>query len=229
MAIGLLGRKVGMTQIFDDAGQAIPVTVIQAGPCHILQLRTPERDGYEAIQVGYLDKSRQRATRAERGHVARLESKRQKLLAAAGIQTLPKANCEPKRYIKEFRHPISGYSVGQVLTVEVFKDVAAVDVTGTTKGRGFSGVMRRHGFSGQRASHGVKKVHRHPGSTGCNTSPGRVVPGRRMAGHYGHERRTIRNLKLVKIDPENNLLLVKGAVPGPVGGVVMIRATNKVG
>lgn len=229
MAIGLLGRKVGMTQIFDDAGRAISVTVIQAGPCHVLQLRTTERDGYEAIQVGYLDKSRERATRAERGHVARLESKRQKLLAAAGIQTLPKANCEPKRYIKEFRHPIEGYSVGQVLTVELFKDVAAVDVTGTTKGRGFAGVMKRHGYAGQRASHGVKKVHRHPGSTGCNTSPGRVVPGRRMAGHYGHERCTIRNLKVIKIDPETHVLLVRGAVPGPVGGVVLIRPTNKVG
>jgi len=229
MALGLLGRKVGMTQIFDDAGRAIPVTVIQAGPCHILQLRTPERDGYEAIQLGYLDKSRERASRAERGHVARLESKRQKLLAAAGIQTLPKADCEPKRVIKEFRHPIEGYTVGQVLTVDLFKDVAAVDITGMTKGRGFTGVIKRHGFSGQRASHGVKKVHRHPGSTGCNTSPGRVVPGRRMAGHYGNEKCTIRNLKLVKIDPEHHLLLVKGAVPGPVGGVVIIRATNKVG
>ncbi|MGQ9505552.1 MAG: 50S ribosomal protein L3 [Thermogutta sp.] len=229
MAIGLLGRKVGMTQIFDEAGRAIPVTVIQAGPCHVLQLRTTERDGYEAIQLGYLDKSRERATRAERGHVARLESKRQKLLAAAGIQTLPKANCEPKRYIKEFRHPIEGYSVGQVLTVELFKDVAAVDVTGTTKGRGFSGVVKRHGYAGQRASHGVKKVHRHPGSTGCNTSPGRVVRGRRMAGHYGHERCTIRNLKVIKIYPEDHVLLVRGAVPGPVGGVVLIRPTNKVG
>jgi len=229
MALGLLGRKVGMTQIFDDAGRAIPVTVIQAGPCHILQLRTPERDGYEAIQLGYLDKPRERASRSERGHVARLESKRQKLLAAAGIQTLPKANCEPKRFIKEFRHSTEGYAVGQVLTVDLFKDVAAVDVTGMTKGRGFSGVITRHGYSGQRASHGVKKVHRHPGSTGCNTSPGRVVPGRRMAGHYGHEKCTIRNLKLVKIDPEHHLLLVKGAVPGPVGGVVIIRATNKVG
>ncbi|ASV73989.1 LSU ribosomal protein L3p (L3e) [Thermogutta terrifontis] len=229
MALGLLGRKVGMTQIFDEDGRVIPVTVIQAGPCHILQLRTLDRDGYEAIQVGYLDKPRRKATRAERGHVAKLDSKRQRLLAAAGIQTLPKANCEPKRFIREFRHPVDGFSVGQVLTVELFQGVKAVDVTGTTKGRGFSGVMKRHGFAGQGASHGVKKVHRHPGSTGCNTSPGRVVPGRRMAGHYGHERCTIRNLQLVKIDPERHLLVVRGAVPGPAGGLVIIRPTNKVG
>lgn len=228
MALGLLGRKVGMTQVYDEQGCAIPVTVIQAGPCHILQLRTKERDGYEAIQVGYLDKLRQRASRAERGHVANLESKRQKLLTAAGIQAPPKANCEPKRFIREFRHPIGGFSVGQILKVDLFKDVKAVDVTGTTKGRGYTGVMRRYGFAGQGASHGAKKVHRHPGSTGCNTTPGRVLSGRQMAGHYGDERCTIRNLQVVRIDTENNILVVRGAIPGPQGGLVIIRPTNKV-
>jgi len=227
MSIGLLGRKVGMTQLFSPSGDVVPVTVLQVGPCQILQLRTKDRDGYEAVQLGYLDKPRRLASRAERGHVVRLDSKRQKSRAAAGVAAVPKAQCEPKRLIREFRASIEGYQVGQELTVALFEKVAAVDVTGVTKGRGTAGVMKRHHFRGQRASHGVKKVHRHPGSIGCNTFPHRVFKGRRMAGHMGHVRRTIRNLKVVRVDLENHLVLVNGAVPGPNGGYVMIRETNK--
>jgi large subunit ribosomal protein L3 len=228
MAIGLLGRKVGTTQIFEPTGEVIPVTVIQAGPCHVLQVRTSERDGYEAIQVGYLDKPRRLASRSQRGHVAKLDSKRARRRATAGVEAPPKADCEPKRFIREFRGAVDGYTVGQELNVGLFNEVKAVDVTGTSKGRGTAGVMKRHGFSGQRATHGVKKVHRHGGSTGQNTSPGRVLKGKRMAGRLGNVRTTARNLKVVRVDAENNLLLVRGAVPGPRGGYLIIRQTNKV-
>ena len=227
MAPGLLGRKVGMTQIFDSVGQVIPVTVIQAGPCHVLQLRTKDRDGYEAVQLGFLDKPRRLASRSVRGHVAKLESKRQRRRAASGLEAVAKPNCEPKRFIREFSGSTDGLEVGQELKVDIFSEIASVDVVGTSKGRGTAGVMKRHGFLGQRASHGVKKVHRHPGSTGCNTDPHRIFKGRHMAGRYGAARRTVRNLKVVKVDVENNLLLVRGAVPGPNGGYVVVRQTNK--
>jgi large subunit ribosomal protein L3 len=227
MVVGLLGRKVGMTQIFDPTGQVIPVTVIQAGPCHVLQVRTSQKDGYEAVQVGYLNKPRRLASRAARGHVAKLDSKRQKRRAAAGVEALPKADCEPQRFVREFRGATDGLQVGQQLLVDIFAQTAAVDVVGTSKGRGTAGVMKRHGFKGQRASHGVKKVHRHAGSIGCNTDPHHVFKGRRMAGHYGDARRTARNLKVVQVDLENNLLLVRGAVPGPNGGYLVIKQTNK--
>jgi large subunit ribosomal protein L3 len=227
MNIGLLGRKVGMTQIYDPAGDAIPVTVIQAGPCNVLQLKTKERDGYEAVQLGYLDKPRRLASRSQRGHVANLDSKRQKRLSAAGVASPPKPDCEPKRFVREFRVAIEGFQIGQQIGVAVFEGVKAVDVTGTSKGRGTAGLIKRHNYRGQRASHGVKKVHRHAGSIGCNTFPARVFKGRRMAGHFGAERCTTRNMKLVQIDAENNLLLVNGAVPGPNGGYVLIRQTNR--
>lgn len=229
MSVGLLGRKVGMTQVYDPAGNVIPVTVIQAGPCHVLQLRTSDRDGYDAVQLGFLDKARRLASRAQRGHVAKLESKRQRRRAAAGIEAAVKADCEPKCLVREFRAAVDGYQVGQELKVDVFAAVKAVDVTGITKGRGTTGVMKRHNFKGQRATHGVKKVHRHCGSIGCNTFPHHVFKGRRMAGHYGCERVTTRNLRVVKVDVENNLLLICGAVPGPAGGYVSIRKTNKLG
>jgi large subunit ribosomal protein L3 len=227
MAIGLLGRKVGMTQIFDEAGNVVPVTVIQAGPCHVLQLRTKDRDGYDAVQLGFLDKPRRLASRSQRGHVAKLDSKRSKERSKAGVEALPKADCEPKRFIREFRGSTDGITVGQALDVTQFAEVKRVDVVGTTKGRGTAGVMVRHNFQGQRATHGVKKVHRHAGSIGQSQFPGHVPKGRRMAGHYGDERSTMRNLKLVRIDAENNLVLVLGAVPGPIGGYVMIKETNK--
>jgi large subunit ribosomal protein L3 len=229
MAKGLLGRKVGMTQIYNESGEVIPVTVIEAGPCHVLQVRTPDRDGYDAIQIGYLDKPRRLARRSERGHVAKLSSKRSKKLAELDREPVQKADCEPKRFVREFRDSAEGCEVGQELTVELLAEAAAVDVTGISKGRGFAGVMKRHNFSGQRATHGVKKVHRHAGGTGCSASPSRTFKGRRMAGHYGAERVTVRNLKVVRVDAENNVILVRGAVPGPNGGMLEIRETNKVG
>ena len=219
-----------MTQVFDATGQMIPVTVIQAGPCNVLQLRTAAVDGYAAVQLGYLDKPRRLASRSVRGHVARLDSKRQKRLSAAGAAPTPKADCEPQRFVREFR--VAGaeegqFQVGQKLRVDLFTQVKAVDITGVTKGRGTAGAMKRHHFSGQRASHGVKKVHRHVGSIGMNTDPHHVFKGHKMAGHLGSANRTARNLKVVKIDLDNNLLLVRGAVPGPNGGYLTIRQTNK--
>lgn len=228
MAIGLLGRKVGMTQIFDETGSVVAVTVIEAGPCHVLQLRTAERDGYEAVQVGFLDKPRRLASRSERGHVAKLESKRSKKRAKAGVELAAKADCEPKRFVREFRVATEGLKVGQTLDVNVFSGVKSVDVIGTTKGRGFAGVMVRHNMAGQRATHGVKKVHRHPGSIGQSQFPGHVPKGRRMAGQHGNAQRTARNLKVVRVDAENNLLLVYGAIPGPNGGYVVINKANMV-
>ena len=227
MPIGLLGRKVGMTQIFDETGSAVPVTVIEAGPCHVLQVRSLERDGYEAVQIGFDDKPRRLASRSLRGHVAKLDSRRSRSRAKAGVESIAKADCEPKRYIRELRGSVEGVEVGQQLGVDIFSDVKRVDVTGTSKGRGTTGVMRRHNYKGQRASHGVKKVHRHAGSIGQSQFPGRVPKGRRMAGRYGNERSTSRNLKVVRIDAENNLLLVHGAVPGPNGGYVFVRQTKK--
>jgi large subunit ribosomal protein L3 len=227
MAKGILGRKVGMTQVYDERGNAIPLTVLEAGPCHVLQLRNVERDGYEAVQLGFGDKPRERASRSERGHVANISSKRSGDRASAGVEAAPKADCEPQRFIRELRGATDGLEVGQVLSVNALDGVAAVDIVGTSKGRGYSGPMRRHNFAGQRATHGVKKVHRHPGGTGCSAFPSRTFKGRRMAGQYGNARTTVRNLKVYKVDVEHNLLLVRGAVPGPNGGYVVIRETNK--
>lgn len=227
MAIGLLGRKVGMTQLYDETtGEVTPVTVIQAGPCRVLQVRSPDTDGYEAVQLGYLDKPRRLASRSERGHVARLDSKRSKARGAAGIAVVPKASCEPKRLVREFRTSAEGVSVGDEVGVDAFADVGAVDVVGTSKGRGFAGAMKRHNFSGQRATHGVKKCHRHLGGTGCSAYPSRLFKGRKMPGRYGGVRCTVRNLKLVQVDKDNNLMVVRGGIPGPNGGYVMIRETN---
>ena len=216
-----------MTQIYDTTGEVIPVTVLQVGPCHVLQLKTQRRDGYEAVQLGYLDKPRRLASRGSRGHVAKLDSKRQKRRAAAGVEAVVKPDCEPKRFVREVRGSIDGYEVGQELTVDVFSEIKAVDVIGTSKGRGMAGAMKRHNFRGQRASHGVKKCHRHLGGTGCSASPSRLFKGRKMAGQYGNARCTVRNLEVVKIDVDNNLLVVRGAVPGPNGGFLMIQQTNK--
>ena len=229
MGIGLLGRKVGMTQIYSDTGKVIPVTVIEAGPCHVLQVKTVERDGYEAIQLGYLDKPRRLASRSVRGHVATLESKRQRRLSSAGTPAVVKADCEPKRFVREFRGSVEGYEVGQEIGVDTMAEVESVDIVGTSKGRGTAGAMKRHNFSGQRASHGVKKCHRHLGGTGCSAYPSRVLKGKKMPGRYGAARSTMRNVKVVRVDAENNLLLIRGAVPGPNGGYVTIRKTNKLG
>ena len=226
---GLLGRKIGMTQIFDaESGAVVPVTVIEAGPCPVTSVRTPDRDGYAAVQIGFADKPRRLASRSVRGQVADLDGRRAKKRAEAGVASLPKAGCEPQRFTRELRGVYAGAEVGQVLTVDVFDGVEFVDITGTTKGRGTAGVMKRHGFKGQRASHGVKKVHRHQGGTGQNTSPARVFKGKRMAGRFGNERSTMRNVKLVRVDKDQNLLLIRGAVPGPNGTFVTVMRTNKV-
>ncbi len=224
---GLLGRKIGMTQIFDDDGTVVPVTVIEAGPCTVLLSRSAGRDGYDAIQVGYRDKPRRLASRSVRGQVVKLESKRAKKRSHAGIEMVAKADCEPQRFVREFRGETKA-QVGQKITVAVFEGCDAVDVIGVSKGRGTAGVMKRHGFSGQRATHGVKKVHRHQGGTGMCQSPGRLFKGKKMAGRFGNERSTMRNLRLVDIDNDRNLLVVRGAVPGPNGGYVVVRQTNKV-
>lgn len=250
MSVGLLGRKIGMTQVYDGP-DLVAVTVIEAGPCPVLQLRTIDRDGYEAVQIGFDDKPRRLASRGERGHVVKLGSKRQKGLAEAGVELIEKADCEPKRFIREFRGngDLGALEVGQPLTVAQFlgtevlkdernKDVKDedgstvmkpifVDVIGTSKGRGFAGVMKRHNFSGQRASHGVKRVHRHGGSIGMSADPARVFKGTRMPGRYGGKRITVRHLRVVRADEENNLLLLRGAVPGPNGSYLVIRPTNK--
>jgi large subunit ribosomal protein L3 len=240
MSKGILGRKVGMTQVFDqETGQVTPVTVIQAGPCHVLQIRTPEKDGYAAVQLGFLDKKRpqkdrrsrpSQASRAERGHVASIRSKRADKLQAAGRPIPPKANCEPKQFIRELRGSTEGLEVGQVLKADRLAEVKAVDVTGYTRGRGYAGAMKRHGFKGQRATHGVKKCHRHMGGTGSLAAwrgGGRPKKGKRMPGQYGDEKVTSRNLKLVRVDADENIVLVRGAVPGAAGSLVVIRETNK--
>ncbi len=239
MSKGILGRKIGMTQVYDpETGVATPVTVIEAGPCTVLQIRTKEKDGYEAVQLGYFDKVRpqkdrrtrqSKASRAERGHVANIGSKRSKRRAASGLEAVPKADCEPKKFVRELRGSAEGLEVGQEVRVDALDGVTAVDVIGTSKGRGYAGVMKRHNYAGQRASHGVKKVHRHAGGTGMSASPSRLFKGKKMAGQYGNARVTQRNLKLVKIDAENNLLLVHGVVPGPNGGMLVIKETNKLG
>ncbi len=210
MRVGLLGRKVGMTQIYQEDGTAVPVTVLECGPCTVLQVRTAERDGYHALQLGFDDKKRTRATQPERGHAK-------------------KVNAEPKRFIREIRQEQpADVAEGATLTVDVFAAIKSVDVVGTSKGRGFTGVIKRHGFKGLRATHGVKRMHRHPGSSGPSADPARTRKGIRKPGHHGHARVTVRNLKVVRVDAANNLLLVRGAVPGPNGGYLMVHQTNKV-
>lgn len=248
MSLGLLGTKVGMTQVYTEDGTIAPVTVLQVGPCPILQVRTTEKDGYNAVQVGYKDKPRRKATRAESGHVsAKMTSKRRTL----NVKPLtPKAEVEPQRHIREFRLKAAATNqVGELLTVEkifgtpgkvkdaegnekevIVVGVKRVDVVGTSKGRGFTGVMKRHNFKGLRTSHGVKKGSRQRGSIASNASnrgSGRPKKGIRMAGQYGNTQVTSRNLLVVKFDAENHLLLVRGAVPGPNGGFIIVRPTRK--
>ncbi len=230
MTMGLLGTKVGMTQVYDSEGKIAPVTVLQVGPCPVLQIRNLEKDKYHAVQLGYRDKPRRKATRAESGHVSgKMTSKRR----TAGKKPLaPKAEVEPQRHIREFRfQEAPAVQVGEVLTVDkVFGEIKRVDVVGTSKGRGYSGVMKRHNYKGLRKSHGVKKGSRQRGSIASNASnrgSGRPKRGIRMAGQYGNTQTTSRNLRIVKFDAENNLLLVEGAVPGPNGGFVIVRPTRK--
>lgn len=233
MSLGLLGRKIGMTQIYVEDGSVVPVTVIEAGPCTVLQVRTAARDGYSAVQVGYGEKPRRLANRAERGHVAALGGKRAKARAAAGIEPLPKADCEPPRYVREFRFANDevGCEVGQKLTVSTMAEVTHVDVVGLNKGRGTAGVMKQHNFGGLRASHGVQRHHRAGGSIGAHGTnrghSGKIRKGKRMAGRWGNEQVTVRNLKIVRIDEAANVMLVYGSVPGPNGGYVLVRQTKK--
>ena len=204
----ILGRKVGMSQIFDDQGNIVPVTVVEAGPNVVTQVRTPDRDGYTAVQVGIGAVVDRKVNKPMKGHFAR-------------------AKTAPRRVLREFR-PTEGesYAVGQEITVGAFGSGDVVDIVGTSKGRGFSGAMKRHNFSGQRKTHGVSLMHRAIGSIGIS-DVARVWPGKRMPGRYGGTRVSVRGLRIVKIDAERNLLLIRGAVPGPRGSLVIVKKRAK--
>ncbi|MCD6555093.1 MAG: 50S ribosomal protein L3 [Chloroflexi bacterium] len=211
MMKGILGKKVGMTQIFDERGEVIPVTVIEAGPCFVVQKKTIERDGYEAIQLGFEEVKPKRLTGGQRGH-------------------LRKSNLPPLRYLREIRaSDLEEYEEGQKITVSVFDVGDRVDVVGTSKGRGFAGAIKRHGFKRQPKTHGQSDRERAPGSAGSTTTPGRVYKGKRMPGHMGNARVTVQNLQIVLVDPERNLLAVKGAVPGARNGLLIIKEARKQG
>lgn len=208
---GILGTKLGMTQVFDEANRVVPVTVVAAGPCVVTQVRSVERDGYAAVQLGFGEVDPRRVNRPTKGHFAR-----------AGVP--------PRRHLAELRTAdASGYTVGQELTAEVFAAGDTVDVTGTSKGKGTAGVMKRHNFRGLGAGHGTQRKHRAPGSIGACATPGRVFKGLRMAGRAGHVRTTTLNLQVAGVDAEKGLLLIKGALPGPIGGLVLVRSAVKRG
>jgi large subunit ribosomal protein L3 len=206
---GILGRKLGMTQVWDEENRVIPVTVIQAGPCRVSQLKTPERDGYAAVQLAFGETKPARLNKPELGH-----------LGAAGVGA--------SKHLVELRvDDLADFAVGQTIVVDVFAKGDRVDVTGVSKGKGFAGAMKRHNFKGQGASHGNHKKHRSPGSIGACATPARVFKGTRMAGRLGGQKVTTLNLEVVSADAERDLLLVKGAVPGPKGGLVVIRDAVK--
>ncbi len=214
MVAAILGKKVGMTQIYTEDGRAVSATVVEAGPCTVLEVRRPDADGYEAVQLGFEGVKPSRSTKAMIGHCA-------------------KAGVAPQAFIREFRMAgAADHQVGEMVTVEVFEQnqVKHVDVVGVTKGRGFAGVMKRHGFGGQPDSHGTERKHRSSGSIGSHGCErgrsGGIKKGKRMAGHMGDARRTVRNQELVGIVKDKNLLLIRGVVPGPTGGFVMIRASK---
>ncbi|GAA1871344.1 50S ribosomal protein L3 [Asanoa iriomotensis] len=205
---GILGAKLGMTQVWDN-NRVVPVTVVQAGPCVVTQVRTGDKDGYSAVQLAYGAIDPRKANKPKAGHYA-------------------KAGVAPRRHIVELRTTdASDYEPGQEVTVDAFAPGATIDVTGRTKGKGFAGVMKRHGFHGLRASHGVERKHRSPGSIGACATPGRVFKGVRMAGRMGGRRYTVQNLTVQAVDAENNLLLVKGAIPGPKGALILVRSAAK--
>ncbi len=208
--VGLIGKKLGMTQVFDTTGELIPVTVIQAGPCTVVQMKTAASDGYAAVQLGFGEKKPQRASKAYRNHCVK---------AGKGVFTA----------LREFRDPpAEGYTVGQEITVDaLFKEGDRVDVSGTTKGRGYAGVIKRHGFGGFPGSHGTHEYFRHGGSIGNRSYPGRVFKGKRMAGQYGNERDTTQNLEVIAVRAAEHVLLVRGAVPGARNGLVVIRPAVK--
>ena len=205
---GIIGKKIGMTQIFDEKGNVIPVTLIQAGPCAVVQKKTVEKDGYDALQLGFSDKKEKHTTKAEKGH-------------------FEKAGVSFKRHLKEFRlENCSAYNVGDVITVDTFAAGEKVDVTGMTKGRGYTGCVKRWNHHVLRMTHGTGPIHRQPGSMG-SIDPARVFKNMKMHGQYGNEQVTVLNLKVVKIDNENNLLAVKGAIPGAKNGIVFVRNSIK--
>jgi large subunit ribosomal protein L3 len=209
MMKGLIGKKIGMTQIFDESGLAIPITLIEAGPCYVTQVRQPERDGYNAVQLGFEEAKPKRLSGGQIGHLRTNE--------------LP-----PLKFLREFRVKESELSEGDKLEVgEVFSVGDQVDIVGTSKGKGFQGAVKRHGFRGGSSTHGQSDRQRATGSVGAGTTPGHVFKGKRMPGHMGSERVTIQNLRVEFIDPDRNLLGVRGAVPGPKGGVVMIKEARK--
>ncbi|MEE8302265.1 MAG: 50S ribosomal protein L3 [Candidatus Tectomicrobia bacterium] len=208
---GLIGRKVGMTQVFSDAGDVIPVTVIEAGPCWVTQKKTKERDGYTAVQLGFGEKKVKRTTKPLRGH-------------------FEKTGVSPKRWLREFRvdeQALDALQEGQEVTGEILANLRYVDVMGTSKGRGFTGVMKRHNFSGKSASHGTHESFRGGGAVGAGSDPGKIFKNTRMPGQYGNTRVTTQNLEVIRYLEDQNLLLLKGAVPGPNGGVVLIQASRK--
>jgi len=210
VAVGILGTKLGMTQVFDETGKAIPVTVIQAGPCTVTQVKTTQTDGYAAIQVGYGDVTQKALNRPELGHLA-------------------KSGSSPVRHLHEYRlDGSSEFELGQQIKVDAFTTGQTVDVVGTSIGRGFAGYQKRHNFKRGPMSHGSKN-HRQPGSTGAGTTPGRVYPGKRMAGRLGGTRVTIRKLTIIRVDAERNLLLIKGAIPGKPGALVNVMPEKRVG
>ena len=209
MQKGIIGKKIGMTQIFDEAGKVIPVTVVEAGPCVVVQKKTVENDGYEAVQVGFGDVKAQRVNKAMKGHFA-------------------KNDVAPKKVLKEFRlESIADVNVGDILKADVFATGDKVDVIGTSKGHGTAGSIKRWNFSRLRESHGTGPVARHAGSLGACSTPSRVYKGKKLAGHYGVDRTTVQNLTIAKVDVENNLIAVKGAIPGPKGGIVVIADAKK--
>jgi large subunit ribosomal protein L3 len=206
---GILGTKLGMTQVFDELNRIVPVTVVKAGPCVVTQVRTPDTDGYQAVQFAFGAIDPRKVNKPKAGHYA-------------------KAGVTPRRYLAELRTADAGeYQVGQEITAEVFDTGAVVDVTGTSKGKGTAGVMKRHGFRGLSASHGTQRKHRSPGSIGGCATPGRVFKGVRMAGRMGHVKVTTQNLTVHRVDGESGLLLIKGAVPGPNGGTVFVKTAVK--
>jgi large subunit ribosomal protein L3 len=206
---GVLGEKLGMTQVWDENNKVVPVTVIKAGPCLVTQIRTPEVDGYAAIQIAFGAIDPRKVNKPDTGHFS-------------------KAGVTPRRYVAELRTSnASEFTLGQELTAETFAAGEIVDVTGTSKGKGFAGVMKRHGFHGLRASHGVKRKHRSPGSIGACATPGRVFKGLKMAGRMGTDRITTQNLKVQSVDGVNGLILIRGSVPGPQGALVLIRSAAK--
>jgi large subunit ribosomal protein L3 len=206
---GLIGRKVGMTQVFDEGGTAFPVTIIEAGPCYVTQIKNKEKDGYSAVQIGYEEVKPKRLTKGQKGHLER-------------------NNLPPLRFLKEFRtKSLDEVSEGDVLKVDVFAKGEHVDVIGTSKGRGFAGVVKRHGFAGGPKTHGQSDRQRAPGSLGSGTTPGRVFKGKRSPGRMGNERVTSENIRVVLVDPERNLIAVDGSVPGPKGGMVVIKPARK--